>query len=54
MNAVLSTAPLRNWLLWLLKEPDWLERETVVGLVFSLQDICSLLIGSLHCVLGGA
>jgi uncharacterized membrane protein YccC len=34
MNAVLSTAPLRNWL---LKEPGWLERETVVGLIFSLK-----------------
>jgi uncharacterized membrane protein YccC len=34
MNAVLSTAPLRDRL---LKEPGWLERETVVGLIFSLK-----------------
>jgi uncharacterized membrane protein YccC len=41
MNAVLSTAPLRNWL---LKRPDWLERETVVGLVFSFKTFAASLL----------
>jgi uncharacterized membrane protein YccC len=41
MNAVLSTAPLRNWL---LKRPDWLERETVVGLVFSFKTFAAALL----------
>ena len=41
MNAVLSTAPLRNWL---LKRPDWLERETVVGLVLSFKTFAASLL----------
>ena len=41
MNAVLSTAPLPNWL---LKRPDWLERETVVGLVFSFKTFAASLL----------
>lgn len=41
MNAVLSTAPLRNWL---LKRPDWLERETVVGVVFSFKTFAASLL----------
>jgi uncharacterized membrane protein YccC len=41
MSTVLSNVSLRNWL---LKKPDWLERETVAELIFSLKTFAASLL----------
>lgn len=44
MSTVLSNVSLRNWL---LKKPDWLERETVFELIFSLKTFAASLLALL-------